>query len=93
MSGEVKANLLRIDISWTKIFYQNTLSSNYYKPNKNKKTRPCCKYKLMRPSIGIVNLQKIFTTCFVMKLSEATSMQKVFMTFNYSYNHAAKSKR
>ena len=26
----------------------------------------------MRPSIGIANLQNIFTICFVMKLSEGT---------------------
>ena len=47
----------------------------------------------MRPSIGIMNLQKILTTCFVMKLFEATFSEKIFMAFNYSYSHAAKFKR
>ena len=31
---------------------------------KELKSAPCYKYKLLRPSIGIANLQNIFTTCF-----------------------------
>ena len=45
----------------------------------------------MRQSICNANLQKIFTTCFVMKLFEG-SREKLFMAFNYSYSHAAKFK-
>ena len=78
--------------SWTKICYQNTLSPNYYKPNKNK-TISCYKYKLMRQSIGIANLQKIFITCFVTKYLKPFSMQKLFMEFDYSYSYAPKFKR
>ena len=48
------------------MFSQNTLSSLYYKLTniKEVKTVPCYKHKLMRPPIGIANLQKIFTTVF-----------------------------
>ena len=63
--------MLRISKPWKKkfieyMFSQNTLSSLYYKPTniKEVKTVPCYKHKLMRPSIGIVNLQKMFPTFF-----------------------------
>ena len=45
------------------MFSQKNLSSN---PTKIKagETVPCYKSKLKRPSIGIANLQEIFTTYF-----------------------------
>ena len=45
------------------MFSQKNLSSN---PTKIKagETVPCYKSKLKRPSIGIANVQRIFTTCF-----------------------------
>ena len=44
----------------------------------------------MRPSIGIVNLQKILTPCFGHEI-EATFNAKN-MAFSYSYLHVAKFK-
>ena len=46
----------------------------------------------MIASIGIANLNKIFTTCFVTKFFEVTFTAKN-MAFNNNYNHAAKFER
>ena len=54
-------NLLQANY-FNKIFYHHTNIN----PTKIKKvtTVPYYKHKLMRPSIGVVNLQKVLTTCF-----------------------------
>ena len=44
----------------------------------------------MRPSKGIVNLQKISTTCFGHEIEGTFNAKN--MAFNYSYLHAAKFK-
>ena len=47
---------------------------------------------MMITSIGIANLHKIFTSCFVTKFFEVTFTAKD-MDFNNSCNHAAKFER
>ena len=44
----------------------------------------------MRPSIGIVNLQKVLTTCFGYEIEGTFNAKN--MAFSYSYLHVAKFK-
>ena len=60
-----------------KLYHQTSIN-----PTKIKKVKtvPGYKYKLMRPSIDILNPAKIFTSCFDHEIClKAFSMQKIFM--------------
>ena len=46
------------------ILSQNTLSSNYYNPSKNKRNENCVQIQTDETKYGCLNLQKIFTICF-----------------------------
>ena len=92
-----KTNRSKIGETRTKIFYhisyklfsQNSLSSNYYKLNKNKGSKNCTMHQLMRPvrSIYHKSTENFCRLFWSWNLFEATFHAKILKAFCYSYIH------